>query len=166
MRIFYDTEFTTLQADQDAYLISAGFVTEDGEHEFYAEISDFPREQCSGFVRATVLPLLYAPGAKRYSEKMFALLLVEWLSGFGESVELFSDSPTDWYILCDVLRDAKSDLPFPLRGVVAAASGVSAAEAEYRFWQQPENKGKRHHAMFDARCLREARLALERNSVA
>lgn len=161
MRIFFDTEFTTLQPDVDACLISAGFVSEEGSREFYAEITDFPRHECSQFVREVVLPLLDAPAELRFTEAMFAMRLVEWLNEFDEPVDLFSDSPTDWYLLGDAIRDARGDLRHPLKAYVTRAESPDALEAEYRFWQQPENKGKLHHALFDARCLRQTRLALE-----
>lgn len=161
MRIFFDTEFTTLQPDADVYLISAGFVSEDGEHEFYAEITDFPRHECSQFVREVVLPLLDAPEERRFTEAMFAFRLVEWLDEFDEPIDLFSDSPMDWSLLADAIRDAQGILRHPLKAFVAQIESPDALETEYRFWQQPENKGKQHLAMFDARCLRLMRLAYE-----
>lgn len=161
MRIFFDTEFTTLQPDADACLISAGFVSEDSSSEFYAEITDFPRHECSQFVREVVLPLLDAPVDRRCTETMFTLRLVEWLNEFDEPVDLFSDSPTDWTLLADAIRDARGDLRHPLKAHLARIESPDALEAEYRFWQQPENRGKQHHALFDARCLRQMRLALE-----
>lgn len=161
MRVFFDTEFTTLQADADAYLIAAGFVSEDGEREFYAEITDFPRHECSQFVREIVLPLLDAPAEWRFTEAMFAMRLAEWLNEFDEPIDLFSDSPTDGYLLADALRDARGDLCHPLKAHVVRTESADALEAEYRFWQQAENKGKQHHALFDARCLRQMRLAYE-----
>lgn len=161
MRIFFDTEFTTLQADADAYLISAGFVSEDGDHEFYAEITDFPRHDCSPFVREVVLPLLDAPAEQRFTEIMFAIRLVEWLNEFDEPIELFSDSPTDWNLLADAVREVRSDLAHSIKFFVTRQESPDARETEYRFWQQPENKGKQHHALYDARCLRLTLLALE-----
>lgn len=161
MRIFFDTEFTTLQADADAYLISAGFVSEDGNHELYAEITDFPRHNCSPFVREEVLPLLDAPAEQRFTEIMFAIRLVEWLNEFNDPLELFSDSPMDWNLLADTIREVRSDLAHSIKFLVTRQDSPDAVETEYRFWQQPENIGKQHHALYDARCLRLMRLALE-----
>lgn len=161
MRIFFDTEFTTLQADANVYLISAGFVAEDGQREFYAEITDFPREACSQFVREVVLPLLDAPTEQRFTEAMFGMHLVEWLNEFDEPVDLFCDSSHDWNLVADAIREARSGLRHPLKAFVAQSDSPDALDAEYRFWQQPENKGRQHHALFDARCLRLMRLAYE-----
>jgi hypothetical protein len=53
-RVFVDAEFSNLT---DMHLISLALVSEKGE-QFYAELSDFPKNSCSEFVCATVLPLL------------------------------------------------------------------------------------------------------------
>lgn len=161
MRIFFDTEFTTLQADADVYLISAGFVSEDDDHEFYAEITDFPRNECSQFVRDIVLPLLDAPDDQRMAEHVFAFCLVAWLDSFDEPIDLVSDSAMDWNLIADAINDARGGMRHPLKAYVARIKSPDALEAEYRFWQQLQNKDRQHHAMFDARCLRLMRLALE-----
>lgn len=57
MLIFLDTEYTD---SLHINLISIAMVTEDGSNEFYAELNDFVREDCSPFVQAAVLPLLTA----------------------------------------------------------------------------------------------------------
>lgn len=54
MLIFLDTEFTDFI---DCELISIGMVS-DGNHEFYAERTDYDRSLCSDFVREAVLPFL------------------------------------------------------------------------------------------------------------
>ncbi|APW48615.1 hypothetical protein [Rhodoferax antarcticus] len=60
MLIFLDTEFTQFNSPD---LISMALVAEDGR-EFYAERDDYHRDDCSDFVRETVLPLLgRVPGA-------------------------------------------------------------------------------------------------------
>jgi len=108
-----------------------------------------------------VLPLLDAPEERRFTEAMFALRLVEWLDEFDEPIDLFSDSPMDWNLLADAIRDARGKLRQPLKAFLARVESPDAVEAEYRFWQQPENKGRQHHALLDARCLRLMRLAYE-----
>ena len=54
MLIFLDTEFTDFARPD---LISLALVSEDGR-EFYAERTDYRKDDCSDFVRETVLPLL------------------------------------------------------------------------------------------------------------
>lgn len=159
MRIFFDTEFSTLEAEITPFLISAGFVSEDGRQEFYAEIVDFPRDQCSQFVLEKVLPVLDAPESHRSTMVVFARRLADWLESFGEPVELHSDSPRDWPIIAAVLGNLVHALP--LSTVVTRDRTFDALETEYRFWQQQENRGKQHHALHDARCMRLMRLASE-----
>ena len=55
MRLFVDTEFTDFI---DCELISIGLVSEDGRHEFYAEVADYDRQKCNAHVQAGIWPLL------------------------------------------------------------------------------------------------------------
>lgn len=157
MRIFFDTEFTGL-GRRDPELISAGFITEDGQHEFYLEIADFNPLKCQQFVRDTVLPLLGEP-SQRVPLADFGPRLSAWLAGFDIPIHLISDSGHDGRLVMAALRDHMP--PQEVLAIVHQVESRDAIEAEYRFWQQPENKGKQHHALFDARCLRYVRLALE-----
>ena len=60
MLTFLDTEFTKFNRPD---LISIAMVSEDGR-EFYAERTDYRRDECTAFVCETVLPLLgRVPGA-------------------------------------------------------------------------------------------------------
>ena len=60
MLVFLDTEFTDFTWPN---LISLALVSEDGR-EFYAERTDYHRDDCSQFVRDNVQPLLgRVPGA-------------------------------------------------------------------------------------------------------
>jgi hypothetical protein len=156
MRIFFDTEFSGL-GQRNPDLISAGFVTEDGQ-EFYIEVADFNQLKCQQFVRESVLPLLGDP-AQRVPLADVGPRLSAWLAGFDQPIDLVSDSEHDGRLVMAALRDH-----MPPQGVLAIVHQVEshdALDAEFRFWQQPENKGKQHHAMFDARCLRYMRHALE-----
>ena len=57
MLIFFDTEFTELGIDPR--LISIGLISEDGQREFYAELSDtYTIEDCGDFARLAVIPKL------------------------------------------------------------------------------------------------------------
>ena len=57
MRFFLGTEFT--QLSQNAKLISLGIVTQRSLEELYLEVAPLPAaNECSDFVRETVLPLL------------------------------------------------------------------------------------------------------------
>lgn len=156
MRIFFDTEFTSLGVTNPD-LISAGLLTEDGQHELYLEFRDFTREKCSQFVRETVLPLLDAPAEHRLPLIDFGNRLAAWLDAFNEPIDLVSDSEIDGRLISAALADHLANLQ--VRTVVVGVESREALEVEYRYWQN--NPGKQHHALYDARCLRLMRLALE-----
>ena len=54
MLVFLDTEFTCFERPT---MMSLALVAEEN-HEFYAECTDYPREECSHFVVNVVIPLL------------------------------------------------------------------------------------------------------------
>lgn len=95
MLIFFDTEFSDLSVD--SRLVSIGLVSEDGEHEFYAELSDtYEIDDCGEFTKLTVLPLLEG-GSARMTMRELALRLGSWLEGFEQPVTLATDSLAwDW----------------------------------------------------------------------
>jgi hypothetical protein len=94
MRIFFDTEFTSLGLAPN--LISIGLVDETGRT-FYAELSDtYSINQCSVFVRETVLPLLEG-GEIRMTLDQITVRLGGWLDDFNEPITLATDSLSwDW----------------------------------------------------------------------
>jgi hypothetical protein len=158
MRIFYDTEFTSLDGLVDWDMISAGFVTENGE-EWYVEITDFLREDCSEFVVDNVLPLL-GKGDKipeRMSRTHFAWRLCNWLEKFGEPINLISDAACDWSLVNGYCHAEFRTLPFKVQGQIWQRSerpsikqALEKVEAE--FWKA--NLGMQHHALYDARRLK------------
>ncbi len=93
MRVFFDTEFTGLSLL--AKLVSIGLVTEKGDREFYAELSDtYKVEDCSPFCTQVVLPLLQG-GSSRQDLASLRTALWTWLEELGPDVELVCDSPRD-----------------------------------------------------------------------
>ena len=157
MKVFFDTEFTSLVAS-DVHLISAGFISEDGQHEFYEEVSNFPRHSCSQFVKEVVIPLLDAPEPKRCALPIFAGHLIDWFNSFDEPIHLITDYSGDWYLIQAALGDLVNMLKHPLK-CSAVYVGANTADVEEHFWSRYENERKQHHAMYDARCLRECWLA-------
>lgn len=161
MRIFYDTEFTSLDSITNQDMISAGFVTEDNR-EFYIEITDFVREDCSQFVLDTVLPLLGSGDVlpQRMAAAHFGWRLCHWLDSL-DAIEfsLISDSTVDWWLVREYAHSELSTYPRKVRGEKWVPSddesikaALSAAEAE--FWARPGNVGMVHHALYDARRLK------------
>jgi hypothetical protein len=95
MLVFFDTEFT--EPGIDPRLISIGLVSEDGEHSFYAELSDtYQPSDVGDFARLAVLPLLEG-GDTVLPLHELTLRLGNWLEDFGEPVTLATDSLSwDW----------------------------------------------------------------------
>lgn len=80
MLIFIDTEFTDFMNPE---LISIGLVTDDGQHEFYAELP-VNRSKCNDFVLATILPQLgKAPEAQCTPTELLSRLR-QWLEQFAQ----------------------------------------------------------------------------------
>lgn len=170
MRIYFDTEFTTMEASAERELISAGFVAEDGR-EWYAELVDFRTSECSAFVREQVLPLLGAPNTLCLTSDEIGPRLAEWLATFGEPIDLVTDYAGDWYLLNDYARFNFKTLPIQVRGQVWQRSSqprieAALAQTAAEFWHA--HPAKRHHALYDARLLKlwaDRQAALARSAV-
>ncbi|MBU1364164.1 MAG: hypothetical protein KKE51_10120 [Gammaproteobacteria bacterium] len=158
MKIYYDTEFSSLDGNVDWDLISAGFVTESGE-EWYVEITDFLHEDCSQFVVETVIPLLGK--GNKIPERMagihFAWRFCNWLERFKEPIQLVSDHSVDWHIIHGYCYAEFSTFPAKIQGLVWIRSDQieiqrALVDAENAFWEQ--HPGMIHHALYDARRLK------------
>jgi len=105
--VFFDTEFSHLWdvlTPEPALLISIGCVSEDGNKKFYAENSNFQREQCSRFVIDNVLPLLEG-GEALMPYPTIACRLKSYVESFNDEVVFWSDSPKhDWCHVCDLFN--------------------------------------------------------------
>ena len=182
MLIFFDTEFTELGAN--SRLISIGFVSEDGQREFYAELSNtYQIADCSDFVRESVLPQLQG-GSSLMSVRELAVKLIPWLKGFKEPVQLATDSLAwDWswmqviyaefggYLLentqvWDDMRNTPSRLESVARPSNVDAKPVLLHEVsllpafDRAMGQAFESGLRRHHALDDAKANRLGWLAV------
>lgn len=98
MLAFLDTEFTNFV---QIYLISIALVSEDG-FEFYAERTDYRRDDCNDFVRAAVLPMLgRVPGAACTHAELTGRLRT-WFEALSDPATLISNYLSD----CELLADA------------------------------------------------------------
>ena len=158
MRIFLDTEYTNIVRP---LLISVGFVTEDGR-EFYAELTDGrDLAACSTFVTEYVLPLLQAVPAARLTRIELRQQLPEWVRSLGESATIIYDLCADWRVLSAVFDDCPNQFGLEGRYLKWHDSPMEQRFAElYEAWF--DQNGPRHHALVDARALRAAVLAVER----
>jgi len=112
--LFLDTEFTALT--QKAKLISIAIVAETGE-EFYAEFTDYKKEELSDFVRQNVIPELFLQSNnlvnesykkihfKGNSQEITGMLLL-WFSQFGSEkniIQIWADNAAyDWVLFCEL----------------------------------------------------------------
>jgi hypothetical protein len=154
MLVFLDTEFTD---SLDCDLISLGMVHEDGQHELYLERSDYRDDWCNSFVRAAVQPQLGAAGPA-VTKNQRAARLAAWFAELPSPVTVACDSFTDWELLLDALGDERpANLGSYLDLRPAAASPVfSRAVVRYH-----EDHGPWHHALHDARAIRQGWKALQ-----
>lgn len=138
--VYLDSEFTQLSRDRQ--LISLALVAADGR-EFYVELSDgWCAEDCSEFVRETVLPQLDLAHHGR-SRAAAGLALHAFLASLGE-VEIIGDALVwDWPLLTELL--APLGLP---------ANVLGCRQVEDPLGNLP-GEDIPHHALLDARLLRD-----------
>lgn len=167
MLVFLDTEFTDFtQVD----LISVGMVADDGR-EFYAERTDYRRDDCNDWVVSNILPLLRkVPGAP-CDQPEFTQRLWAWFDALPEPATLVFDSGRDWELLVQMLlRDGHNALPANVGekgylGDISRRYGFSddAIETNEAFQTGSEqtytDEWPPHHALADARALRAGFLA-------
>lgn len=164
MYLFFDTEFTDFK---NMNLISIGIISEDGQHQFYREISDYNSSYCTDFVKTTVLPLLDGSGIPINA---VAKQLASWLKALPDDKFVFVyDYLGDWlllqdlfYISCptvqcdkqffdDAFREAGLDQGIRTYDAICdAIDKRQEAHCEY-FEQDP----RQHHSLVDACALRQ-----------
>lgn len=89
--LFLDTEFTSFDSPR---LISFALVAETGEA-LYLERSDgWTTEDCSHFVRESVLPLL-GPREQRATDQLVRWAVRSWIHSLGRPAMIYTDSL--WY---------------------------------------------------------------------
>lgn len=178
MKIFFDTEFTGLH--KDTTLISIGLISEDGR-QFYAELTDYNKEQCDNWITENVLEHLisydsdnfkksnYIPNLHIGDKQDISISLNNWLKQF-DFVELISDvSHYDFVLFIDLFGTA-FDLPknicpacYDINQDIARKYSISQQEAfdksreDILFQAYKEDKimGDKHNALYDAKVIRE-----------
>lgn len=154
MLIFLDTEFTDFI---DCDLIAIGMVSEDGQHEFYAERNDYEAAWCNAFVREAVLPLLGRFPEVVCSREELTRRLWTWFATLPRQVKLACDSAHDRDLLWDAFEDGLPDnldkAALDLRALIDTTVFHKAV------CQYQSEKGDWHHALHDARANRAGWLA-------
>ena len=151
MLIFLDTEFTDFVRPD---LISIGLVAEDGR-EFYAERTDYRRNECNDFVCATVLPLLgRVPGAA-CRRPALTRRLRKWFEALQEPATIIYDFEGDWLLLANAILDSACPHPpanfgEPLHLGNSSLTHPVFEQAQHYTYTQAWPP---HHALADARAL-------------
>ncbi|MEO8119745.1 MAG: hypothetical protein ABI606_10535 [Rhodoferax sp.] len=151
MLIFLDTEFTKFNCPD---LISIGLVAEDGR-EFYAERTDYHRDDCSKFVRETVLPLLgRVPGAA-CSRSELTDRVREWFGQLPEPATIIFDFETDWLLLAVALLGRPQKNPPNTFGekLHLDSYAITHPVFEQALNSTYTDEWPLHHALADARAL-------------
>lgn len=160
MRVYLDTEFTQFT---QPHLISLGLAAEDGR-EFYAVMKDYPRQQCSEFVREVVLPIIEHWPCLTQDRREMRESVNQWLNSFAESTEIVCDFAIDAELLIDLIGgDAEHELQMlniSRVTVMAVGEYERVADAIDTYFTAPR-QWPRHHALEDARALRHASCALQ-----
>ena len=157
MILFLDTEFTGL-GQRWPRLISIGLISDDGQHEFYAELAaDSYMEKSDPWVKENVLPLLEG-GNRIVLPDELSLKLAAWIGALG-AVRIASDSGIDF----DFLRSTLDPWPTNIDPKLLFLADNDFAEAVEKI--QADDKGLcRHHALDDAKTNRLSWLAINEDA--
>lgn len=147
MLVFFDTEFSNFT---ECELISVGFVSVDGHHEFYCELTDYHFGACSDFVRAEVLPHLEQQHTQ-CDKNLLNNRLLTWFKIL-PNITIACDSLFDLKLLQSIFS---GDMPtnitqfYDMRTMMEKPSFNETVHAYHAIPGQPW-----HHALHDARALR------------
>ena len=160
MRVYLDTEFTQFT---QPHLISLGLAAADGS-EFYAAMKNFPRQQCSEFVREIVLPIIEHWPSVTLDRRKMRESVSQWLNSCVEPTEIVCDFATDAELLIDLIGgQSEHDLRrFNISRitVLLVSEYEQLEDAVDTYFTQPR-QWPRHHALEDARALRHAGATLQ-----
>lgn len=159
MRVFMDTEFTNFSEPE---LISIGLVAQCGA-EFYAELSEGWRpERCSPFIVESVLPLLVCSAGTALSLRDASRGLANWLAALGSDPILVFDAPVDELLLRRLLQASSVSADIAVNMQPLCWPGCAMARHfELLLSQLLTHNTRRHHALVDARAMRQAVLQTE-----
>lgn len=179
-KIFFDTEFTGLH--QKTTLISIGLVSETGKT-FYAEFSDYDREQIDDWLQDNVLSRLTNQGMLHNSFKekegnarcfgntrVIKEFLKSWLLQF-EEIEMWSDCISyDWMLFCELFGGALNIpghvyyIPFDIC-TIFKQRGIDPDISREQFSGADKNPGDvpKHNALWDAQLIMQCYKTLMEN---
>lgn len=166
-KVFLDTEFTGLH--QNTTLISIGLVS--GEHEFYAEFTDYDSAQIDGWLAGNVISNLkyfgWTPFIKRIEGGRHIHMLgntdavrqelTNWLNGFNRKVEIWSDCLSyDWVLFCQIWGHAfnvpECVYPYPF-DIVTFMKLFDVDPDTSRESFSGMTDGDKHNSLWDAKVI-------------
>ena len=153
MKIFFDTEFTSLGSDPR--LLSVGLVSEDGQ-ELYLELSDgWTDAMYSPWVRQHVLPML--GNGEQLTRRQACRRIGDWLAAFTVQPILLGDTDWDTTLLTQLLEESgltRTGFTVELL-VFQSREQAKAFEVAKQLYFQLQNATP-HHALTDAHAFRSA----------
>jgi hypothetical protein len=150
VRFFYDTEFLERGPGFPLVLISLGVVAEDGR-ELYLANADFDAAPANAFVREQVLPWLPPAGDPAWKGPAEIAHALRHFVG-PEPPEWWGDCAAyDHVVLCQLFGDMEG-LP---AGWPFFTHDVAQLAEELGHPPLPENPRRSHHALDDARHIRD-----------
>ncbi len=156
VNIFFDTEFTQFR---DGELLSIGLVT-DGDEELVVEIHDAARfARANDFCRDVVIPQFGSTAAHRVrTDAELGAVVASWLMRFKGPLTLCYDYRLDWRFLEAALVTSAvwAELASRVSAVNVAhvADSEDCLAAQDGYFENQSGPG-RHHALVDAKALRE-----------
>lgn len=172
MRLFADVEFTAFRDPRmkqlgfpytpDAKMLSAGLVSEDGQ-ELYIEVhSPEAWEKASDFVLTNVLAQFgNHPAARVGSSREAGDVLADFLATFPGDLVICADYSDDLSFLMELLDEAGRMGELRQRLRFEQIEGIVCAPGTESLWDEAFERLEReagllrHHALLDARALRD-----------
>lgn len=153
MKIYFDTEF--IEDDKTIDLISIGLVREDG-YELYLENREVDWSKASPWVLTNVFPFCQRDGVVQVTRTQIAKQIQEFAGEKPEFWAYYADY--DWVVLCQLygtMMQLPPNFPMFCRDVRQLMDGKPRRG-------MPKQLGVKHHALEDARWVRDAYLWLEK----
>lgn len=177
-KLFFDTEFTGLH--KNTSLISIGIVSEYGD-KFYAEFSDYKKEQVDSWIKENVVDNLKYNNSDRFlsisclggkyicnvkgSVDEIKHQLINWILNIYRNhdfkkLEFWSDCLSwDWVLFVDIFGSS-FDLPFyiypyPMDIVTMFRERNIDPDVNREYFVYKEDKNGKHNALFDAEVIRD-----------
>lgn len=179
-KIFFDTEFTGLH--QDTTLISIGIITDEGKT-FYAELTDYSKNQCDKWIDDNVIKNLYNTdkSIKQFDEfimkkpsdvnindkeiyvicnmKELKDILSKWLDQY-KKIEVWSDCLSyDWVLFNQIFGHAFElpkniyYIPFDIC-TLFKMKDIDPDISREKFAEISKKDIKKHNSLFDAKIIK------------